>query len=304
LYARPTDANTEVTVTSGATAALFTAIETFVHAGDEVIVFDPAYDSYDPAIQLAGGRAIHIPMQAPDFQIDWDRVADAINHRTKMIVLNSPHNPTGSVIGPHDIAALTELVNDTEILLLSDEVYEHIIFDDREHASLLRHPELARRALVVSSFGKTFHMTGWKIGYVIAPPELMAEFRKVHQFVQFCVVTPMQLGLADFLQTGADHYLELPAFYATKRDTFGALLADSRFRITPSAGTYFQLLDYATISDEPDVDYARRLTRETGVAAIPVSVFYKAPPAQRLLRFCFAKEADTLEQAAEILCKI
>lgn len=304
MYALRPDADTEVTVTSGATEALFTAIEAFVHDGDEVIVFDPAYDSYDPAIRLAGGRAIHIPMAAPDFRIDWNRVADTINDRTKMIILNTPHNPTGSVLDGKDMAELATLIDQTDIILLGDEVYEHIIFDGRSHASLLRYPELARRSLVVSSFGKTFHMTGWKIGYCIAPAHLMAEFRKVHQFVQFCVVTPMQFGLADFLQTGAAHYLDLPAFYERKRDEFCELLEGSRFEYTPSAGTYFQLVDYSAITNEPDVEYAQRLTREAGVACIPVSVFYATTPDQHLLRFCFAKDTDTLKKATEILCRI
>ncbi|MFW2405659.1 MAG: pyridoxal phosphate-dependent aminotransferase [Gammaproteobacteria bacterium] len=306
MYARRTDADTEVTVTSGATEALYTAITAFTHPGDEVIVFDPAYDSYDPAITLAGGRAIHIPLLAPDFRIDWNRVADAINARTRMIVLNTPHNPTGSVLDDADMRALASLVEPTDILLLGDEVYEHIIFDGRTHASLLRYPELANRSLVVSSFGKTFHMTGWKIGYCVAPPDLTAEFRRVHQFVQFCVVTPMQIALADFLatETGMNHYLDLPAFYEAKRDAFCEMLRSSRFQFTPSAGTYFQLVDYSSITDEADTDLARRLTREAGVASIPVSVFYESPPDQHLLRFCFAKDAQTLERGTEILCGI
>lgn len=304
LYGRSTDPDTEVTVTSGATEALFTAIEAFVQAGDEVIVFDPAYDSYDPAVQLAGGRAIHIPLLAPDFRVNWDRVADAIGERTRMIILNTPHNPTGSVLDNGDMRALAALVESTDIVLLGDEVYEHIIFDGREHASLLRYPDLARRSLVVSSFGKTFHMTGWKIGYCVAPAELTAEFRRIHQYVQFCVVTPMQFALADFLAAGAGPYLDLAAFYEEKRDSFCEMLRPSRFGFTPSAGTYFQLVDYAGLTSEGDVDYARRLTREAGVACIPVSVFYAAPPDQHLLRFCFAKDAPTLERATEILCRI
>jgi len=304
MYGRRVDADGEITVTSGATEALFTAIEAFVHPGDEVIVFDPAYDSYDPAIRLAGGRAVHIPLLAPDFSVDWNRVADAIGARTRMIVLNTPHNPTGAVLDEQDIQAIAALVEPTNILLLGDEVYEHIIFDGRAHASLLRYPELARRSLVVSSFGKTFHMTGWKIGYCIAPAELMAEFRRIHQYVQFCVVTPMQFALADFLATGADHYLNLPGFYAAKRDAFCRMLGPSRFRLAPSAGTYFQLVDYSEVTAERDVDYARRLTREAGVASIPVSVFYETPPDQHLLRFCFAKDTRTLERATEILCGI
>jgi methionine aminotransferase len=304
LYGCPVDPDTEVTVTSGATEALFCAIEAFVHPGDEVIVFDPAYDSYDPAVTLAGGRAIHIPLTTSDFQIDWNRVADAINDRTRMIILNTPHNPTGSVIGREDMQTLADIVRNTGIVLVGDEVYEHMIFDGRRHESLLRHPILADRSLVVSSFGKTYHATGWKIGYCIAPAPLMTEFRRVHQFVQFCVATPLQYGLADYLATAPDHYLNLPAFYEKKRDQFCRLLETSRFRLTPSAGTYFQLLDYAELSTEPDVDFATYLTREHGVASIPVSVFYENPPDQFLLRFCFAKDSATLEKAAAILCEI
>jgi methionine aminotransferase len=304
LYARATDPDTEVTVTSGATEALFSAIEAFVHDGDEVIVFDPAYDSYDPAVRLAGGRAIHVPMLAPDFRPDWNRVADAISPDTRMIVLNTPHNPTGAVLDAGDMRALAELVADTEIILLGDEVYEHIIFDGRRHESLLRSPSLSSRSIVVSSFGKTYHATGWKIGYCVAPPDLMAEFRKVHQFVQFCVATPMQFALADFMASDPGHYEALPKFYEEKRDRFCELLEPSRFAFTPSAGTYFQLVDYSTITAEDDLAYARRLTTEAGVACIPVSVFYASPPQQNVLRFCFAKDSQTLERAAEILCGI
>ncbi len=304
LYARKPDPATEITITSGATEAIFSAIETFVSREDEVIIFDPAYDSYAPAISLAGGRAIHIPMLAPDFHVDWNRVADAIVDRTRMIVLNSPHNPTGSVLDAEDMATLAGLVRETDILLLGDEVYEHIIFDRRAHQSLLKFPELSERSLVVSSFGKTYHATGWKIGYCVAPQALMSEFRKVHQFVQFCVATPLQFALADFLASCPGHYLNLPGFYEAKRDRFCSLLEASRFEFAPSAGTYFQLLDYSEISAESDVEYARRLTRESGVACIPVSVFYESPPEQRLLRFCFAKNSETLEKAGEILCGI
>jgi methionine aminotransferase len=304
LYGRQTDPESEVTVTSGATEALFSAIEAFVHQGQEVIVFDPAYDSYEPAIHLAGGCTVHIPMLAPDFRIDWDRVADAINQNTRMIILNTPHNPTGSVLSDEDIKTLADLTRKTEILVLGDEVYEHMIFDQRSHASLLRFPSLNQRSLVISSFGKTYHATGWKIGYCVASPDLMAEFRKVHQFVQFCVVTPMQHALADFLAARPEHYLELPDFYEQKRDQFCELLQSSRFQFQPSAGTYFQLVDYSRITSESDVEYSKRLTREAGVACIPVSVFYESPPKQHLLRFCFAKDAETLERAAEILCKI
>lgn len=304
LYGRATDPDTEVTVTSGATEALFSAIQAFVHPGDEVLVFDPAYDAYDPAIRLAGGRAVHLPLHYPGFSIDWDRVADALTPHTRMIILNSPHNPTGAVLDAADLDALTQIVSDTPIVLLGDEVYEHILFDGREHQSLLRRPVLAARSLGVSSFGKTFHTTGWKVGYCVAPPDLMAEFRRVHQFVQFCVVTPMQWALAEFLAEGDDHYRQLPRFYQEKRDRFCGLLAGSRFRYTPSAGTYFQLLDYGDITAEPDVDYAKRLTREAKVACIPVSVFCAGGPPAPLLRFCFAKHPETLERAADILCRI
>jgi methionine aminotransferase len=304
LYGRPTDSDTEVTVTSGATEALFSAIETFVHPGQEVIVFDPAYDSYDPAIRLAGGTAVHVPLRTPDFGVDWQRVEAAINPSTRMIILNTPHNPTGAVLDGDDLSTLTELVRNTDIILLGDEVYEHIIFDQRPHQSLLRRDDLASRSLVVSSFGKSIHATGWKVGYCVASPDLTAEFRKVHQFVQFCVVAPIQYALADFLAEEPEYLAELPGFYERKRDRFCALLAPSRFTFEPSAGTYFQLVDYSGISTEHDVDFARWLTREIGVAAIPVSVFYAQPPPQQWLRFCFAKDESTLEAAAERLCKI
>jgi methionine aminotransferase len=304
LYGRRVDPDIEITVTSGATEALFCAIEAFVHPGDEVIVFDPAYDSYDPAIRLAGGHAIHIPLTAPEFHVDWNRVAEALNDNTRLIIINTPHNPTGAVWDRDDMSTLAELVRDTGILLLGDDVYEHIIFDGRRHESLLRDPELARRSLVVSSFGKTYHATGWKIGYCIAPADLMREFRRVHQFVQFCVATPLQYALADFLESDASHYLNLPRFYEAKRDQFCQLLEPSRFRLIPSAGTYFQLLDYTAMSSANDVEYSTNLTQKAGVACIPISVFYANPPAQKILRFCFAKDSQTLEKAAEILCKI
>lgn len=301
LYGRPTDPETEVTITSGATAALFTAIQAVIGPGDEALCFDPAYDAYDPAIRLAGGRAVHIPLRYPGFAVDWDRVRDALTPRTRLIILNSPHNPSGAVLGAADLAALTSLVQDTRILLLGDEVYEHIIFDGQRHESLLRHPALRERSLVVSSFGKTYHATGWKVGYCVAPPALTEEFRRIHQFVQFCVVTPVQWALADFMASEPAHYLALPAFYQAKRDHFCRLLAGSRFRLSPSAGTYFQLLDYGAITAEEDVAFARRLTREAGIASIPVSVFHAQPPGSHLLRFCFAKDAATLERAAAIL---
>jgi methionine aminotransferase len=301
---RQVNPDTEVTVTSGATSALFNAIQAFIHPGDEVIVFDPAYDSYDPAIRLAGGKAVHLPLLAPDFSIDWNQVSAAITPRTAMLILNSPNNPTGAVITAADIESLKELVRDTRIILLSDEVYEHIIFDNQHHESLLLDDELFERSLVVSSFGKTFHMTGWKIGYCVAPEALMQEFRRIHQFTQFCVVTPMQWALAEFLDNHAEHYLQLGRFYEKKRDHFIALMADSRFKLRPTAGTYFQLADYSTISDMPDTEFTRWMTIEKSVAAIPVSVFYESPPDQQIIRFCFAKNSATLKEAAEILCAI
>jgi methionine aminotransferase len=304
LYARRTDPVTEITVTSGATEALYCAIQAFVRRGDEVIVFDPAYDSYDPATRLAGGRTVHVPLSTPEFSVDWQRVRDAINARTRMIVLNSPHNPTGAVLSDRDLDTLAGIIRDRPIIVLSDEVYEHVIFDGLRHASLLGHPELASRGIVVSSFGKTYHATGWKVGYCVACAPLMAEFRKVHQFVQFCVITPVQLALADFLESSPEHYLGLPAFYQAKRDLFCELLATSRLRLRPSRGTYFQLADYSAISTEKDMDFAHRLAREAGVACIPVSVFHERPPERQWLRFCFAKDTRTLVAAAEILCRL
>jgi methionine aminotransferase len=307
VYQHTANPDTEITVTSGATSALFCAIEAFVHTGDEVIVFDPAYDSYDPAIRLAGGSAVHIPLTAPDFCIDWGQVASAINQRTRMIILNSPHNPTGAVLSAKDIASLTTLIRDTNIILLSDEVYEHMVFDNQRHESLLHHAELAARSLVISSFGKTYHATGWKVGYCIAPAELMTEFRRIHQYIQFCVVTPIQYALAEYLQTHPEHYQQLPDFYEEKRNKFNDLLSSSRLKLKPSAGTYFQLADYGAISNKADTEFTRWMTVEKGIAAIPISVFYAAenqPDKQTLMRFCFAKNDQTLEQAAEILCAI
>jgi methionine aminotransferase len=304
LYGRVVNETDDVTVTSGATEALFCAIHAVVRPGDEVIVFDPAYDSYEPAVELAGGRCVHLQLRAPDFAVDWDAVRDAITSRTRMIIVNSPHNPTGSVFTAADLDALEALVEETGIYLLADEVYEHIVFDGKAHQSLLLRDALAARAFVVSSFGKTYHVTGWKVGYCVAPPALSAEFRKVHQYVTFTTITPVQLALADFLAAHPEHHLALPAFYQAKRDLLVELLAPSQLRLAPSSGTYFQLADYSAISDEVDVDFVRRLTVEHGVAAIPVSVFYDAPPQDRVLRLCFAKDDDTLRAAAERLCAI
>lgn len=303
-YGRPVSAEREVTVTPGATEALYCAITACIRPGDEVIVFDPAYDSYEPAIELSGGRAVHLPLLPPTFAIDWQRVRDAINPRTRMIILNSPHNPTGATLSAADLETLAELVRETDILLLSDEVYEHLVYDGETHHSLLSHAELAARAFVVFSFGKTYHVTGWKTGYCIAPAALTAELRKVHQYVTFVAVTPIQLALADFMRDCPEHYQQLPGFYQRKRDLFCEHMAGSRFRFTPAQGTFFQLMDYSDISDRDDMAMAEWLTREQGVAAIPVSVFYKEPPAARYVRFCFAKQDDTLIKAAELLCRI
>jgi len=306
LYGRQVSADSEITITPGATQAIFCAIHAVVRAGDEVIVFDPCYDSYEPAVELAGGVCIHQPLSLPDFAIDWQRLADAINPRTRMIVLNTPHNPSGALIDRADLERLATLVRDRDIYLLSDEVYEHLVFDGREHASVLRHEELYQRAFVISSFGKTYHVTGWKTGYVVAPPNLTAELRKVHQYVSFTGVTPLQWALAEFMAEHPEHVTELPAFYQAKRDLFCDLLSGSRFGFTRTAGTYFQLADYSAIRpDLDDVAMAQWLTREHGVASIPISVFYQSPPANlRLVRFCFAKQEETLRQAAERLCAI
>ena len=304
VYGAQVDPDTEVTVTSGATDALFTAINTIVNPGDEVIVFDPAYDSYDPAITLAGGKAIHIPLTDKDFSIDWLRVKDSVSDRTRAIILNSPHNPTGATLSETDVQELRELVNQYDLLLISDEVYEHIIFDGEQHLSLLHYPDLRERAFVISSFGKTYHVTGWKIAYCIAPPALSAEFRKVHQYVSFCTVSPMQYALAEFMEA-SPHHLELADFYQAKRDRFVAGLTQSRFKVLPCAGTYFQLLDYSDISDLQDVALARQLTIEKGIASIPISVCYEDPlQEQRILRFCFAKNDETLDQATGLLSAI
>ncbi len=308
LYGRKVDANAEVTVCDGATEGLFSAIQAAVRPGDEVIVFDPAYDSYEPAVTLAGGTCKHIPLvvsdEQPDFHIDWARLKDAINERTRLIILNFPHNPTGVILTAEDLNTLADVVRDTSVYLLSDEVYEHIIFDGATHESLLKHDELWQRSFIISSFGKTYHATGWKVGYCVAPAALTTEFRKIHQWVCYAVVTPIQHALAEYMQRTPEHYAALPAFYEQKRDHFCELLKDSSFSFRPANGTFFQILDYSAITDEDDVAYASRLTREIGVASIPVSVFCKKKSDDRLLRFCFAKNDDMLEQAAERLCKL
>jgi methionine transaminase len=305
IYDCSYDPATEITVTAGATQALLTAIQCSVHPGDEVIVIEPVYDSYVPSIELAGGKAVAVQMEVgkDGYFVPWDKVAAAITPRTRLIIINTPHNPTGSVLRAADIEALADVVRGTSVLLLSDEVYEHMVYDGARHESLCRHPELARRAFVISSFGKTYHVTGWKVGYVAAPAELSAEFRKVHQFNVFTVNTPMQHGLAKYLEDPAP-YRALPSFYQRKRDLFRAGLASSRFRLLPSDGTYFQCVDYSAISDQTEVDFSKWLTTEVGVAAIPVSAFYSQPKESGIVRFCYAKKEETLAAALDRLVRV
>ncbi len=302
LYGADVDPDTEVTITSGATQAIYTAITAMIRPGDEVIVLEPAYDSYVPAIELAGGIPVFIQMQAPTYRVDWSLVRKRMTPRTKMILINSPHNPTGSFFNESDLKELDRITDGTEVLIVSDEVYEHLLFDGRRHESVLRYPQLAARSFVTYSFGKTYHSTGWKMGYCIAPENLMKEFRRVHQFVVFCANAPMQYALADFMNNR--NYLELPDFFQAKRDRFLELLNGSSFKFVPAAGSYFQLLDYSEITDEKDTDFAVRLTKEHGVASIPTSVFYRQPQDHRLLRFCFAKTDETLIAAANRLQRV
>ncbi|WP_062056946.1 methionine aminotransferase [Aquimarina longa] len=303
LYGSTYHPETEITITSGATQGIFTSIAAFINPRDEVIIFKPAYDSYEPSIQLYGGKVIPIQLSAPDFTINWQEVASKITSKTKMVIINTPHNPSGSVLSKEDMLQLEKLLKGTDIILLSDEVYEHIIFDGQKHQSAALFPGLAERAFITASFGKTFHITGWKMGYCLAPKKLMAEFRKVHQFNIFCSNHPMQYALSEYLKT-PNHYLSLPDFYQKKRDLFLSLLKDSRFTFSPASGTYFQLLKYTNITEEGDVAFAERLTKEHRIASIPVSVFNLHNQDDNVLRFCFAKTEDTLKQAAEVLCKI
>lgn len=298
LYGRSIDADTDITVTSGATEALYAVFAAVLHAGDEVILLDPCYDSYAPAIELNGGVAVRIPLRLPDFSVDWQRVSDAVTPRTRLILINSPHNPSGAVLRRADLDALADIVRDTAILVLSDEVYEHIVFDGEPHHSVLTHDELAPRSFVVSSFGKTYHCTGWKVGYCVAPAKLSAEFRKVHQYLTFCTFNAAQWAFADVLESIPAHYLELPAFYQAKRDRFRELLAGSRFGLLDVPGGYFQLADYSAISDLDDVAFCEWLVAEHKVAAIPLSPFYAERPDAKLVRFCFAKNDATLVDAA------
>ncbi|SFB99891.1 2-keto-4-methylthiobutyrate aminotransferase apoenzyme [Cupriavidus sp. OV038] len=303
LYDHTYDWNTEITITAGATQGLLTAILCAVHPGDEVIVLEPCYDSYLPAIEMAGGVAVPVTLEAPAFRIPFDKLAAAITPKTRMILINTPHNPTGTIWRADDMQKLADLLAGTDILLLSDEVYEHMVYDGQRHESVSRHPELARRSFVVSSFGKTYHVTGWKIGYVAAPAALSNEFRKVHQFNVFTVNTPVQFGLADYMADPAP-YLDLAGFYQAKRDYFRTGLASTRFKLLPSDGTYFQCVDYSAISDMSEADFSMWLTREIGVAAIPVSAFYSQPRESGVVRFCFAKKEETLKLALDRLAKI
>ena len=300
LYGAKYDPETEVTVTSGGTEAIFNAVAMVIHPGDEAIVFEPCYDSYVPAVEVNGGRAVVIALRYPDYAIPWDEVRAAINSRTRLIMFNSPHNPTATVLSAPDMAELSRVVAGTGIIIVSDEVYEHIIFDNVRHESMARYDALRARSVIVGSFGKTYHVTGWKVGYAVAPAELTTEFRKVHQFVTFATNTPTQHALAEFL-AARKGYPELPAFYQRKRDLFLRLIEGSRFKPLPSRGTYFQLLDYSAITDEEDMAFALRLTKEHGVASIPTSAFLYKQTAPKVLRFCFAKKDETLERAAERL---
>jgi methionine aminotransferase len=305
LYGAQVCPENEVTVTSGATEAIFDAIQATVGRGDEVILFDPAYDCYDPAIRLAGAVPVRLPLTSPAYEIDFEALASAITPRTRMVMINSPHNPCGSVLTREALDKLAATIRGHDIVVLSDEVYEHMVFDGQGHASVLGHDELRDKSFAVFSFGKTYHATGWKLAYCIAPAGFMAEFRKVHQFVTFTSVSFLQFALADYMRECPQHANELSNFYQAKRDRFCELLAPSLFRFTPSAGTYFQLVDYSALSDEDDMSFVTRLTREHGVAAIPLSPFFASPqPESRIIRFCFCKEDATLAAAAERLCAL
>lgn len=303
LYGAKVNPDTEITITAGGTQAIFTAIMSLIRENDEVILFAPAYDSYAPSIELAGGKAIFYDLEAPDYKVDWQKVKRLVTQRTRMIIINTPHNPTGTVLNESDFQQLEKLTRETDIVLLSDEVYEHIVFDGIQHQSVLRFPKLAERAFVVSSFGKTYHTTGWKVGYCIAPENLMREFRKVHQFNVFSVNSVAQAAMADIMPI-KDLYLELHTFYQRKRDYFQRAIQSSRFKALKCEGTYFQLVSYSKISEERDIDFSRRMTKDFGVAAIPVSVFYRHQIDHSIVRFCFAKEEETLKRAADKISKM
>jgi len=293
----------EITITAGATQAIYTAITALVQQGDEVVMIEPAYDSYRPSVELCGGVVVPYELSKPDFKVDWQAFEQLITPRTRAILINTPHNPSGMIFSRDDMLELQRITQDTNIIVLSDEVYEHIVFDGEEHQSVLRFPDLFARSIAVYSFGKTFHNTGWKLGYAVAPEYLMEEFRKVHQFNVFCVNRPMQHALADYMKN-ANNYLDLSPFYQQKRNYFLKAIAASRFRPIACAGTYFQAVDYSDISDERDTDFAKRLTREFGVSAIPISVFYGSQKDEKVVRFCFAKTEDMLAEAGELLCGV
>lgn len=303
LYGVSYSPETEITITAGATQAIFTVISAIIRKDDEVLIFKPAYDSYEPSIQVFGGKVIPYQIDPETFEIDWNEVKKLITHKTKMVIINTPHNPSGQIMSKKDMEQLEALLKDTNIVLLSDEVYEHIIFDGAQHQSACLFPVLAERTFIVASFGKTFHNTGWKVGYCLAPLALMEEFRKVHQFNVFSVNHPTQVALADYLKTPSN-YLELGSFYQQKRDLFLSLIKDSKFKFKPSKGTYFQLLNFKNMTSEGDFDFAIRLTKEHKIASIPISVFNQDNLDTKVLRFCFAKTDETLKKAAEILCKI
>ena len=303
LYGAKYNPEKEINITAGGTEAIYAAITSVINEGDEVIVIEPAYDCYVPAIELSGGIPVYVQLTAPNYTIDWNEVKKKVSHRTRMIMINTPHNPTGAVMTENDMKELEKITHDTDIVILSDEVYEHIIFDGLKHQSVCRFPHLAERSFVVFSFGKTYHATGWKMGYVLAPEKLMTEFRRVHQFIVFTVNTPFQYALTDYMKNKSE-YLDLGKFYQKKRDYFINLIKGSKFKYIPASGSYFQSLDYSAITQERDTDYAIRLTKEAGVAGVPTSAFYHEQVDNKFLRFCFAKTDETLEKAAEKLCNV
>jgi len=303
MYDARYDPATEITVTSGATEAIFAAISAVVKKDDEVIIFEPAYDAYDPIVRLNGGIPVYVQLKFPHYNVDWNEVKNTVNRKTKLIILNSPHNPTGAVLSGEDISNLLNIVKDTNTFIVSDEAYEHVIFDGLLHESMSRYPELAQRSFVICSFGKTYHTTGWKIGYCLAPKQLSVELQKIHQYLTFASNTPIQLAYAEFMHN-KDLYRDLANFYQQKRDKFLSLTSKSRFNALPCKGTYYQMLDYSQISNAPDLEFARRLITEYGVAAIPPSALYHQKIDNTVLRFCFAKKSETLEKAAERLCRV
>lgn len=303
LYGRYYHPETEITITASATQGIYTAISAFVQPNDEVIIFKPAYDCYEPAIELCGGLVVPIQLAGKDFKVDWEGFKNAISTKTKMVVINTPHNPTGTILSEDDMLQLQAILKDTNIILVSDEVYEHLVFDGKSHESAAKFKDLAARSILCASFGKTFHVTGWKMGYCVAPKELMVEFRKVHQYVVFCANHPMQRGISQYLKT-PENYLGLNNFYQQKRNYFLNAIKNSRFKFNPCSGTYFQVLDYSSITNENDVSFAERLIKEYKIASIPISVFNLNKQDNKQLRFCFAKTEDTLDRAAEIINRI